>query len=67
MWDLQAITGFQGISLALCQAAGPLVAGWLFDRLHHYDLAFWLCAGSFVLAALLIGMLPHPGQKQAGA
>lgn len=58
-----AITGFQGIPLALCQAAGPLVAGWLFDRLHHYDLAFWLCVGSFLLAALLIVTLPHPAQK----
>ncbi|HEU5377605.1 MAG TPA: MFS transporter [Ktedonobacteraceae bacterium] len=62
-----AITGFQGIPLALCQAAGPLVAGWLFDRLHHYDLAFWLCVGGFLLSALLIGCLPHPGQRQAGA
>lgn len=61
-----AITGVQGIPLALCQAAGPLVAGWLFDRLHHYDLAFWLCMGGFVLAALLIVSLPHPAQKQAG-
>lgn len=61
------ITGFQGIPLALCQAAGPLVAGWLFDRLHHYDLAFWLCLGGFLLAALLIGCLPHPGQRQARA
>lgn len=62
-----AITGVQGIPLALCQAAGPLVAGWLFDRLHHYDLAFWLCVGSFVLAALLILALPHPEQRQTGA
>jgi MFS family permease len=59
-----AITGIQGIPLALCQAAGPLIAGWLFDRLHHYDLAFWFCVGGFVLAALLIGTLPHPGQKR---
>ncbi|HVU70954.1 MAG TPA: MFS transporter [Ktedonobacteraceae bacterium] len=58
-----AITGVQGIPLALCQAAGPLVAGWLFDRLHHYDLAFWLCVGGFILAALLIGLLPHPEQQ----
>jgi MFS family permease len=62
-----AITGFQGIFLALCQAAGPLVAGWLFDQLHHYDLAFWLCVDGFVLAALLIGSLPQPGKGQAEA
>jgi cyanate permease len=56
-----AITGFQGIPLALCQAAGPLMAGWLFDTLHRYDLAFWLCMGSFVVAALLLLMFPQPG------
>jgi MFS family permease len=62
-----AITGLQGIPLALCQAAGPLVAGWLFDTLHHYDLAFWLCVGSFVVAALLIQALPHPRKQEAEA
>lgn len=61
-----AITGFQGIPLALCQAAGPLLAGGLFDTLHHYDLAFWLCAGSFVVAALLLLGLPHPASGQRG-
>jgi MFS family permease len=60
-----AITGLQGIPLALCQAAGPLVAGWLFDTLHHYDLAFWLCVGSFVVAALLLVALPQPGRQCA--
>lgn len=60
------ITGFQGIPLALCQAGGPLVAGWLFDTLHHYDLAFWLCVGGFALAALLIATLPQPGKQRGG-
>ena len=58
-----AITGFQGIPLALCQATGPLLAGWMFDTLHRYDLAFWLCGGSFVLAALLLLGLPHPARQ----
>lgn len=62
-----AITGYQGIPLACCQAVGPLVAGWLFDRLHHYDLAFWLCVGSFVVAALLIWVLPRPEKREAAA
>ena len=59
------ITGFQGIPLALCQAAGPLMAGWLFDTLHRYDLAFWLCMGSFVVAALLLVGLAHPTTRQS--
>lgn len=62
-----AITGFQGIPLACAQAAGPLVAGWLFDTLDHYDLAFWLCMGGFVLAAWLIWSLPSPAKKRLGA
>jgi MFS family permease len=61
-----AITGLQGIPLALCQAAGPLVAGWLYDTLHRYDLAFWLCVGSFVVAALLLVVLPRPQQRRPG-
>jgi MFS family permease len=61
-----AITGLQGIPLALCQAAGPLVAGWLYDTLHRYDLAFWLCVGSFAVAALLLLVLPHPQRRRSG-
>jgi len=61
------ITGIQGIPLALCQAAGPLIAGWLYDGLHRYDLAFWLCVGSFVVAALLLVGLPQPGGRRCGA
>jgi MFS family permease len=61
------VTGIQGIPLALCQAAGPLIAGWLYDGLHRYDLAFWLCVGSFVVAALLLVGLPQPGGRRRGA
>lgn len=61
------ITGVQGIPLALCQAAGPLVAGWLYDALHRYDLAFWLCVGSFLLATLLLMGLPRPARRRVGA
>lgn len=60
-----AITGYQGMPLALCQAAGPLVAGWLFDWLHHYDLAFWLCVGGFFSAAFLMETLPRPGTRRS--
>lgn len=62
-----AITGFQGIPLALCQAAGPLIAGWLFDTLHRYDLAFWLCVASFGVAALLLLGLPRPDKRTGAA
>ena len=47
-----SITAVQGIPVAVCAGLGPLAAGWLYDVLHHYELAFWLCAGAFLLAAL---------------
>ncbi len=45
-----AITAVQGIPVALCAGLGSLAAGWLYDTLHHYELAFWLCAGAFLPA-----------------
>jgi len=39
---------------AVCWS-GPLAAGWLYDGLHHYEVAFWLCACAFLLAAIGIG------------
>lgn len=57
-----SITAVQGIPVAICAGLGPLVAGWLYDRLHTYEIAFWLCAGTFLLAAL--GMLITPSPKK---
>ncbi len=56
------ITALQGIVIAVCAAGGPVVAGWLYDLLGRYDLAFGLCAGSFVLAALLVLLTPQSKQ-----
>ncbi len=55
-----SILAFQGISIALCSGLGPVAAGWLYDDLHSYTLAFWLCAGLFLLAALGIALTPRP-------
>lgn len=57
-----AITAVQGISIALCAGFGPLAAGWVYDWFGHYELAFWLCAGSFLLAATGVLMTPGPQQ-----
>jgi cyanate permease len=54
----------QGIPVALCAGLGPLAAGWLYDVLHHYELAFWLCAGAFLLAAIGLAIVPRPEQKE---
>ena len=55
-----SITAVQGIPVAICAGLGPLAAGWLYDMLHHYELAFWLCAGAFILAAIGMAMTPQP-------
>jgi len=62
-----AITAVQGIPVALCAGLGPLAAGWLYDVLHHYDLAFWLCAGTFLLAAAGLALAPRPGERPSGS
>jgi MFS family permease len=60
-----SITAVQGVPVALCAALGPVAAGWLYDSLHHYELAFWLCAGAFLLSALglIVTAQPHPEHK----
>jgi MFS family permease len=62
-----SITAVQGVPVALCAGLGPLAAGWLYDTLHHYELAFWLCAAAFLLAALglVLTALPHHEQEPA--
>jgi len=60
-----AITAVQGIPVALCAGLGPLAAGWLYDVLHHYELAFWLCAGAFLLAAIGLALVPRPEGRLA--
>lgn len=61
-----AITAVQGVPVALGAALGPVAAGWLYDRLHHYELSFWLCAGAFLLAALGLILTTQPHQKHEG-
>jgi MFS family permease len=66
-----SITAVQGVPMAVCAGLGPLAAGWLYDELHHYELAFWLCAGAFLLAAfgIIVTAQPyieHESSAQAG-
>src|SRR6266446_3492335 len=60
-----SITAVQGIPVAVCAGLGPLAAGWLYDVLHHYELAFWLCAVAFLLAATGLAFVPQPGARYA--
>ena len=62
-----AITAVQGIPVAVCAGLGPLAAGWLYDVLHHYEVAFWLCACAFLLAAIGIGLVPRPDVQRVGS
>jgi MFS family permease len=58
-----SITAVQGVPVALCAALGPVAAGWLYDSLHHYELSFWLCAGAFLLAALVLLLTTQPDDE----
>ncbi|GAC1648806.1 MAG: MFS transporter [Ktedonobacteraceae bacterium] len=62
-----SITAAQGIPIALCAGLGPLAAGWLYDRTHSYTIAFWLCTGAFLLAAIGILMTPRPAKQDERA
>lgn len=54
-----AITGAQNLPTQLLSAVGPLLAGYLYDVLGNYHVAFSLTAGAFFAAALLILLTPR--------
>ncbi len=58
------ITAVQGASIALAAGAGPVLAGWLYDRLGGYNLALALCAGAFLLAALGVTLTPQGHRRR---
>ncbi|GHO95103.1 MFS transporter [Reticulibacter mediterranei] len=60
-----SITAVQGVPIAMCGGLGPLAAGWLYDRLQRYELAFWLCVGAFLLAALGLRLSAQPQKEHA--
>ncbi len=57
-----AITAVQGMPVAVAAAIGPVVAGWLYDLLGNYQLALWLTALAFLLAALGVAVTPAAGE-----
>jgi hypothetical protein len=44
---------------------GPRAAGRLYDHLHSYTWAFWMCAAAFVLAAVSVALTPTAGGAMA--
>lgn len=54
------ITALQGVAVALMAAAGPVAAGWLYERAGDYRLALWLTAGTFILGAVALSLTPPP-------
>jgi MFS family permease len=55
-----AIIALQGVPVALSAGAGPVLAGWLYDRFASYQIPFWLCFGAFVIAAVTVAQTPRP-------
>jgi MFS family permease len=61
-----AITAVQGLPIALASGLGPLAAGWLYDRLGDYFLAFWLTAVAYLLSGLIVLLSPRPRAAPQG-
>ncbi len=61
------ILAAQGLTAAVCGASGPLIAGWLYDHLGSYQLAFALTAIAMVIAAVNIAMTPRSRLVEAAA
>jgi MFS family permease len=55
-----AITGVQWVAISLASAVGPIFAGYLYDRLGDYRVAFAITAAAFVAAGLLVQATPRP-------
>lgn len=68
-----AITAVQGAVVAVLAAAGPLLAGYLYDVMRDYTLAFLLTAAAFGVSCLAVLLTPRaqtssaPGPFPAGA
>jgi MFS family permease len=60
-----SVTALQGIPAALAGAAGPLAAGWLFDRFGDYRLVFTVTAAGFLVAAAAVLLTPVVRAGQA--
>jgi len=60
-----AITAVNGVVIAVPAALGPLVAGWLYDTLGNYQLAFWLTAAVLGIAAGIVFLTPRPARPRA--
>jgi membrane associated rhomboid family serine protease len=54
-----SILAIQGVPVALAAGTGPVIAGWLYDRLGSYVLSFGLCAAAFGLAGLAVVLAPR--------
>ena len=55
-----AISSVQGVPAGILAGVGPVVAGFLYDRLGDYRLAFTLTAAAFLAASLAIFVTPRP-------
>jgi cyanate permease len=60
-----AILAAQGMPVAMMAAAGPLLAGLLYDRLGGYSLALWLTVGAFAVSALGVFLTPRLALRAA--
>jgi MFS family permease len=55
-----AISSVQGVPIGISAGIGPFLAGFLYDQLGDYRLAFSLTAAAFLGASLAIFLTPRP-------
>lgn len=54
------LSGFNGLAITLGSSVGPYMAGYLFDTMGNYQIAFLLCAGVAVIGLIsAITFNPH--------
>jgi len=59
-----SITAVQNLPSGILSGLGPFLAGYLYDRLGGYNLAFELTAGAFLASSVLIYLTPRSDQQE---
>ena len=54
---LGLIVGVLGVAESTAATLGAYLAGYVFDRMGHYQLVFWIGIGVSLAGALLAGLL----------
>ncbi|MCX6023849.1 MAG: MFS transporter [Chloroflexi bacterium] len=62
-----AINGFATPPQLLCNAAGPIIAGMIYDTTGSYHAGFAMLAGSYLLGMVWMALAPRPSLPKAAS